>query len=72
MNAGFNNNMAAIAHFIVNFERMLTLGTTGIIKEIERNEKKNRRTIRISMKARSSLFMRWRRLLNGMRILCPT
>lgn len=35
MIAGFNNNMAAIAHFIVNFERMLTLGTTGIIKEIE-------------------------------------
>jgi formate C-acetyltransferase len=33
--AGFNNNMAAIAHFTVNFERMLQLGTTGIIKEIE-------------------------------------
>ncbi len=39
MNAGFNNNMAAIAHFIVNFERMLTLGTTGIIKEIEAKRK---------------------------------
>lgn len=39
MNAGFNNNMAAIAHFIVNFERMLTLGTTGIIKEIETAQK---------------------------------
>jgi len=35
MNVGFNNNMAAIAHFIVNFERMLTLGTTGILQEIE-------------------------------------
>lgn len=35
MNAGFNNNMAAIAHFIVNFERMLALGTTGIMQEIE-------------------------------------
>lgn len=34
MIAGFNNNMAAIAHFIVNFERILTLGTTGIIDEI--------------------------------------
>ena len=33
--AGFNNNMAAIAHFTVNFERMLELGTTGIIKEIQ-------------------------------------
>ncbi len=33
--AGFNNNMAAIAHFNVNFDRMLQLGTTGIIKEIE-------------------------------------
>jgi len=35
MNVGFNNNMAAIAHFIVNYERMLELGTTGIIQEIE-------------------------------------
>ena len=34
LNVGFNNNMAAIAHFIVNFERMLQLGTTGIIEEI--------------------------------------
>lgn len=39
MNVGFNNNMAAIAHFIVNFERMLTLGTTGIIKELEKKQK---------------------------------
>jgi formate C-acetyltransferase len=37
--AGFNNNMAAIAHFTVNFERMLQLGTTGIIKEIETTRK---------------------------------
>ncbi len=35
MNAGFNNNMAAIAHFIVNYERILELGTEGIIREIE-------------------------------------
>ncbi len=35
MIAGFNNNFAAIAHFIVNFDRMLELGTTGIIAEIE-------------------------------------
>ncbi|PKN53152.1 MAG: hypothetical protein CVU55_02775 [Deltaproteobacteria bacterium HGW-Deltaproteobacteria-13] len=41
MNAGFNNNMAAIAHFTVNFERMLELGTTGIIKEIELKRKEN-------------------------------
>ncbi|MHA1437809.1 MAG: pyruvate formate lyase family protein [Promethearchaeota archaeon] len=33
--AGFNNNMAAIAHFIVNFERILKLGTSGIIEEIK-------------------------------------
>ncbi len=39
MNAGFNNNMAAIAHFIVNFERLLKLGTTGMIKEIEAIQK---------------------------------
>jgi formate C-acetyltransferase len=37
--AGFNNNTAAIAHFTVNFERMLELGTTGIIKEIEAVQK---------------------------------
>jgi len=36
MNTGFNNNMAAIAHFIVNFDRLLELGTSGIINEIER------------------------------------
>lgn len=35
MIAGFNNNMAAIAHFIANFERVLTLGTQGIIAEIK-------------------------------------
>lgn len=34
MVAGFNNNLAAIAHFIVNYERALSLGTTGIIQEI--------------------------------------
>jgi len=38
MNTGFNNNQAAIAHFIVNHQRMLTLGTTGIIKEIENKQ----------------------------------
>lgn len=36
MNVGFNNNMAAIAHFVVNFERVLKLGTTGIIEEIQK------------------------------------
>lgn len=39
MNAGFNNNLAAMAHFIVNFERILRLGTTGIIEEIEAKHK---------------------------------
>lgn len=34
MNAGFNNNLAAIAHFIVNFDRILTLGTKGLIEEL--------------------------------------
>lgn len=37
--AGFNNNTAAIAHFTVNFERMLELGTTGIIREIQSAQK---------------------------------
>ncbi len=35
MNAGFNNNTAAIAHFIVNFERILEKGTSGLITELE-------------------------------------
>lgn len=30
---GFNNNMAGIAHFIVNCERLLRLGTTGLAAE---------------------------------------
>ena len=41
MNTGFNNNQAAIAHFIVNHKRMLDLGTTGILKEIELKRQKN-------------------------------
>jgi formate C-acetyltransferase len=41
MNTGFNNNMAAIAHFIVNFERMLELGTAGIREEIKNRQKEN-------------------------------
>lgn len=39
MSTGFNNNMAAIAHFIVNFERILELGTTGIKEEIKAMQK---------------------------------
>ena len=39
INAGFNNNMAAIAHFVVNFDRILQLGTTGIKKEIQAIQK---------------------------------
>lgn len=39
MNTGFNNNMASIAHFIVNYERLLELGTTGLIHEIETMQK---------------------------------
>lgn len=39
MSAGFNNNFAAIAHYIVNFDRLLTLGTTGLIEEIRHIQK---------------------------------
>ena len=39
INVGFNNNLAAIAHFVVNYERLLELGTDGIIKEIEAMKK---------------------------------
>ncbi|MHA1338536.1 MAG: pyruvate formate lyase family protein [Promethearchaeota archaeon] len=38
---GFNNNWAAIAHFIVNFERILKLGTTGIKNEIRKIQREN-------------------------------
>ncbi|MBN2152128.1 MAG: radical SAM protein [Candidatus Lokiarchaeota archaeon] len=34
LNAGFNNNGAAIAHFIVNYEPILKLGTSGLIEQI--------------------------------------
>lgn len=37
--AGFNNNMAAIAHFIPNYERVLAKGTTGIIEDIRKLQK---------------------------------
>ncbi len=39
MIAGFQNNMAAIAHFIPNYDRILELGTTGLISEIEQTAK---------------------------------
>jgi len=41
MITGFNNNQAAIAHFIVNHKRILELGTIGIKKEIGSKRKKN-------------------------------
>jgi len=41
MKVGFNNNLAAIAHFVVNFERLLQLGTTGIIAEIREAQRRN-------------------------------
>ncbi len=34
MRSGFNNNMAAIAHYIVNCDRLLRLGTSGIAQEV--------------------------------------
>ncbi|MFX1277272.1 MAG: pyruvate formate lyase family protein [Promethearchaeota archaeon] len=40
MNAGFNNNFAAICHFITNYESILELGTSGLIKEIKSIQKK--------------------------------
>ncbi len=42
LSAGFNNNLAAIVHFVVNHERILKLGTIGIIKEIENEMKTNK------------------------------
>ncbi|NLH50268.1 MAG: radical SAM protein [Myxococcales bacterium] len=39
MNTGFNNNLSAIAHFVVNYERILKYGTTGLIAEIEATQK---------------------------------
>jgi len=39
MKAGFNNNMAGIAHYIVNCDRLLSLGTRGIAAEVERKQR---------------------------------
>ena len=41
MNAGFNNNLAAIAHFIINFERILTLGTSGLIETLREKQQQH-------------------------------
>lgn len=41
MIAGFNNNMAAIAHFVPNYDRILELGTTGLIEEVKRKAKEH-------------------------------
>jgi len=39
--SGFNNNLAGIAHFIVNCERLLRLGTVGIAEEAEAKRAEN-------------------------------
>ncbi|MHA1897453.1 MAG: pyruvate formate lyase family protein, partial [Promethearchaeota archaeon] len=39
--AGFNNNFAAIAHYIANFDRILKLGTTGLKEEIRKIQKEH-------------------------------
>ena len=39
MIAGFNNNMAAIAHFIPNYDRILEKGTTGLIEKVKEEAK---------------------------------
>jgi formate C-acetyltransferase len=36
LSAGFNNNFAAIAHYIANFNRVLKLGTIGLREEVKR------------------------------------
>jgi len=41
MNMGFNNNMAAICHFIPNYDRILELGTSGLIEQIKETQKKH-------------------------------
>ncbi|GAB4323103.1 MAG: hypothetical protein Kow0069_28090 [Promethearchaeota archaeon] len=41
LKVGFNNNMAAIAHFVVNFKRLLELGTTGIKRELAEGAARN-------------------------------
>ena len=38
-NIGMNFNILAIGHYIVNFERILSLGTSGMIEEIEEKKK---------------------------------
>ncbi len=39
--AGFNNNLAGIAHYIVNCEQLLELGTTGLRQRAEDNRARN-------------------------------
>ena len=38
LQAGFNNNFAAIAHYIVNFQRFLENGTSGLLAEIKEKQ----------------------------------
>ncbi len=38
-NIGMNFNILAIGHYIVNFDRILSLGTSGMIEEIEEKKK---------------------------------
>jgi formate C-acetyltransferase len=41
MKVGFINNLSSIAHYIVNYERFLQRGTSGLIAEIEAMQKEN-------------------------------
>jgi pyruvate formate lyase activating enzyme len=70
MIAGFNNNMAAIAHFIVNFERMLTLGTPGLLGKLKRQNSNTRRITRTFMTAPSSRLKVLRILPRAMPRVC--
>jgi formate C-acetyltransferase len=39
LNSGFNNNLAAIAHFVPNYDRLIELGITGLKAEVEKAAK---------------------------------
>ncbi|HEY3360013.1 MAG TPA: pyruvate formate lyase family protein [Polyangia bacterium] len=67
---GFNNNMAAIAHYIVNSERMLRLGTRGIAEEVRAKREAGDGTaadfydsVLIALKALEELAARYARRL---------
>jgi formate C-acetyltransferase len=73
MSTGFNNNMASIAHFIVNYPRLLESGTSGLLREVNAARKEKPKDnqdfydgVEIALRALEAFAERYADHLQGM------